>query len=594
VETVNQGGATIWASGLAPGSGSVTVALNGSTNSGVLFDPRSNDGRWRVPLVVPTGTNKIVATGALPISGTTLSATNTFIVLAQDVSTDSYDGAGNLITRAMTGSRTQTLKWDALGRLVNVQQVDTGGNGYNFACTYDGLGRRIRTVYSVLTNSVVVSGTTVTTDSYFDPQVEFLELGVSVNGQRWWKVFGPDLSGGYGAQQGIGGLESVIRESDGTVTAFITDAFGNTLGTTAGLNQVTWTSMRVSGFGPVFGYQVPILSPSTSVGETALWLGKRIDPTGYYHFGVRYEDPVAGRFISTDPMGHGASLSLYDYCGNNPFNRFDPDGRVAKAKFAMDYNGFGLPQTLSEFGDYLNSYSTDNSLVGSAAAFVGSLSSTLGGMLTPRSYGDSAQHFAGTVNNIYQEDGFVTAASYATTSWNVGAVYEGVANMDLATGEEVGSWDQRGGRIASGVGNTAGLLSAGMWGVGKLGLLEPPAPPELLRVEPYDELRADPDATGQAHHLNQNAVYRDVIPKGEGMSIELEGNAFTDAGSPHYNAHASLETFWDQFRPEGARFGETPTNLEYTRALQESLRSAGLSETQVQQAVRAAIRQRVD
>jgi hypothetical protein len=37
-----------------------------------------------------------------------------------------------------------------------------------------------------------------------------------------------------------------------------------------------------------------------------------------------------------------------------------------------------------------------------------------------------------------------------------------------------------------------------------------------------------------------------------------------------------------------------PTNLQYTRALQQSLRAAGLPESQVQQAVRAAIRERVD
>ncbi|HTI70833.1 MAG TPA: RHS repeat-associated core domain-containing protein [Candidatus Limnocylindria bacterium] len=335
VETINQGSASVMASGLAVGSASLGVTLNGTSQSGVLFDPKSSDGKWRVSLSAPVGTNKVIATGTLPISGNSTTATNTFIVLAQDSITDSYDGAGNLVTRTMTGSRTQTLKWDALGQLVNVQQVDTGGNGYTFTSIYDGLGRRIRTVQTTLTNSVAVSGSTVTVDSYFDPLVEFLELGVSVNGTRTWKVYGPDLSGGYGAQQGIGGLEATIRESDGLTTGLISDAFGNILATTTALNQVNWTSMRVSGFGPVEGYQVPILSPSTSLAEVTLWRGKRIDPTGYYHFGVRYHDPVAGRFISPDSMGHSVSLSLYDYCGNDPFNRIDPDGRLASGA----YNG---------------------------------------------------------------------------------------------------------------------------------------------------------------------------------------------------------------------------------------------------------------
>jgi YD repeat-containing protein len=39
--------------------------------------------------------------------------------------TNTYDAAGNLASRALTGPGTQTLTWDALGRQVNVKQVDT-------------------------------------------------------------------------------------------------------------------------------------------------------------------------------------------------------------------------------------------------------------------------------------------------------------------------------------------------------------------------------------------------------------------------------------------------------------------------------------
>jgi RHS repeat-associated protein len=353
VETINQGSASLTASGLAVGSASLGVTLNGTTQSGVLFDPKSSDGKWRVSLIAPVGTNKVIATGTLPINGNSATATNTFIVLAQDSITDSYDNAGNLTTRTMTGSRTQTLKWDALGRLVKVQLVDSGGNGYSFASVYDGLGRRIRTIQTTLTNSVAVSGSTVTVDSYFDPLVEFLELGVSVNGLRTWTVYGPDLAGGYGAQQGIGGLEATVRESDGFTTGLVSDLFGNTLATTTGWNQVNWTSMRVSGFGPVEGYQVPVLSSSVNLAEATLWRGKRIDPTGYYHFGVRYQDPIAGRWLSPDPVGHGVSMSLYDYCGNDPINSLDPDGR----QFISPTQQFNVPQFPGQPG---SGYSLDN------------------------------------------------------------------------------------------------------------------------------------------------------------------------------------------------------------------------------------------
>jgi hypothetical protein len=109
-------------------------------------------------------------------------------------------------------------------------------------------------------------------------------------------------------------------------------------------------------------------------------------------------------------------------------------------------------------------------------------------------------------------------------------------------------------------------------------------------VDAYDTLSRRTDLAGQAHHLNQTAAYCDVIPSSRGASIKLRGNILTDAGAPHTQAHQFLEAFWNQYRGTDI----VPTNLEYTRALQDSLRLAGLTESQVQQAVRAAIRERIE
>jgi hypothetical protein len=84
------------------------------------------------------------------------------------------------------------------------------------------------------------------------------------------------------------------------------------------------------------------------------------------------------------------------------------------------------------------------------------------------------------------------------------------------------------------------------------------------------------------------------------MTIELEGNIISGPiDTQHFNAHQSMELFWDQFRPAtksfpaGSRYGEIPTNLEYTRALKSSLQNASLSEAQINQSLREAIRQRL-
>ena len=54
--------------------------------------------------------------------------------------------------------------------------------------------------------------------SIYDPQVEFLEIGVNVNGVQAYKVYGPDLNGTYGGLQGTGGLEATIMNGTGAAT----------------------------------------------------------------------------------------------------------------------------------------------------------------------------------------------------------------------------------------------------------------------------------------------------------------------------------------------------------------------------------------
>lgn len=53
--------------------------------------------------------------------------------------------------------------------------------------------------------------------------------------------------------------------------------------------------------------------------------------TGLTYMQQRYYDPVAGRFLSTDPVltdyNSGASFNRYTYANNNPYKYIDPDGR---------------------------------------------------------------------------------------------------------------------------------------------------------------------------------------------------------------------------------------------------------------------------
>jgi len=135
--------------------------------------------------------------------------------------TAANQSAHSVLYQYDTLSRVQTLTWDGLGRLVKV--VQTVVNPFVWTALYDGLERRIRATYTP------DGGATVTTTSMFDPEVEFLELGLAIDGAWNWNVYGPDLSGSYGGLQGLGGLEAVIG-SDGVTRGIINDWFGNTVG----------------------------------------------------------------------------------------------------------------------------------------------------------------------------------------------------------------------------------------------------------------------------------------------------------------------------------------------------------------------------
>ena len=48
---------------------------------------------------------------------------------------------------------------------------------------------------------------------------------------------------------------------------------------------------------------------------------------GVYLYAYRVYDPVAGRWTQRDPVDYEDSPNLYQFCGNNPVNKTDADGR---------------------------------------------------------------------------------------------------------------------------------------------------------------------------------------------------------------------------------------------------------------------------
>jgi RHS repeat-associated protein len=323
-ENWNQSSLTIRAGGSAVNAATVSALLDGSGIASTL-----SGGRWYTDLNLFPGSHTLAATANYNVGQFSATATSGFSVVGNNSATNFYDPAGNVTNRLFANGKAQTLTWDAVGRLVSVTERTYSTNGFNWTAIYDALGRRLETVQVPVVNSATNSAMTLKIDSYYDPQVEFGEIGVAVNGRRTWKIVGPDGDRGFGSMQGVGGLEATVRESDLQTTPVLNDYSGNVLATISATN-VNWSPVRLSGYGPEIGHQASPLSVGTALAETLVWRSRRIDPTGLYCLGARYYDPMAGRFLTPDPLGHEASWDLYSFCSGDPLNRFDPTGRFGK------------------------------------------------------------------------------------------------------------------------------------------------------------------------------------------------------------------------------------------------------------------------
>ncbi|MDX2602880.1 polymorphic toxin-type HINT domain-containing protein [Streptomyces caniscabiei] len=214
-----------------------------------------------------------------------------------------YDDAGNTHTRLLGDGTSQTLDWDAEGRLAKVTEPVEGGSDKVTEYLYDTEGNRL------------IGRTPTETTLYLGPTEITLAKGATApKGTRYF-----DLGGGHTA----------VQANDGKISFTLADHHGTAQLSVDATTQAL-TQRRTLPFGGPRGTE------PTNWSGTKGFVGGTIDTaTGLTHLGAREYDPTIGRFLSVDPVftdGDPQQMHGYTYANNNPLTYSDPAGTEIGSK----------------------------------------------------------------------------------------------------------------------------------------------------------------------------------------------------------------------------------------------------------------------
>ncbi len=232
-----------------------------------------------------------------------------------DPDVHSYNEKGELIQDSYWN-----YTWDNHGRLIQIDRRDyREGVPERVEYGYDPVGRRI---YRKVTPDLAQ------TQTYPPVETVFVYDGWNLLGEyttsgvpKRTYVWGADLSGTPQGAGGVGGLLMVTdNEQTGAPSYFTSyDGNGNVIALVTPSDR---SSAAVYEYGP-FGEPIRKTGNVAETNPFQFSTKYTDDETGLVYYGMRYYDPITGRWNSRDSLGEKAGVNVYVFSDNDPVNRFD-------------------------------------------------------------------------------------------------------------------------------------------------------------------------------------------------------------------------------------------------------------------------------
>ncbi len=210
-----------------------------------------------------------------------------------------YNVLGAVATRTNSAQPAQTFGYDLRQRLASISQGST-----TTSFVYDADGARIARTHQT---TVTLSYDGWIEDTVVAGQHTARTVHYKANGQMIANRIIPMAAGSPPGEQAP--ITWYTHDEVGTIAATRT-------GNGAPSRQRTY---------PFGADRTANPSPQTEHN----YIGQTLDPTGLYHLGARYYDPLLGRFLAVDPLAtltEPQKLNAYNYAGNNPITQSDPTG----------------------------------------------------------------------------------------------------------------------------------------------------------------------------------------------------------------------------------------------------------------------------